>query len=190
MKGVAHRPSPTASRPLSAPPAVARPPPPRPPEFDPEVVPRLIRRGQCGRTVNCTPADIRVFTAIGAPACCGLPMNLPVSLPARVTPPPSARRRPARAGIGIEVRRFGQARGPELADALVDLSADGLGIRLEVQMVLGDRVDITLRPPGAARPISRVGQVRWCRPDAGGRYLAGISLVHPLSPVELQALIR
>ena len=111
--------------------------------------------------------------------------------PAIPTPPsPSGRRRPVRPGVGVEVHRAGQRGGPDLADGLVDLSADGLGVRLEVQMVPGEAVDVILWPPGAASGIRRPGQVRWCRPSAGGRYLAGVRLAPPLTPAEVDALAR
>jgi hypothetical protein len=158
---------------------------------DVEVVAQPLRCDRCGRTVECTPADIRVFAAIGPPCCCGVAMAFPAAPFAQaVAPAQSGRRRPARSGAGVEVRRAGQARGPNLADGLVDLSADGLGVRLEVQMVPGEGVEVVLQPPGAARPIAKAGQVRWCRPAAGGYYLAGISLARPLTALEVNGLTR
>jgi hypothetical protein len=154
-----------------------------------EYIPRYVGCDRCGRTRACTPADARVFTVIGPPRCCGRVMALDV--PTAPAPPvPAGRRRPARPGAGVEVRRSGQARGPDLADGLVDLSADGLGVRLEVQMVSGEVVDLILRPPGVAHAVHRSGQVRWCRPAAGGRYLAGISLARPLNQAEVDGLTR
>jgi hypothetical protein len=157
--------------------------------LDTEFIPRYLSCGRCGRTRACAPADARVYAVIGPPSCCGRAMAFPVSA-APPPPVPAGRRRPARRGAGVEVRRGGQARGPDLAGGLVDLSADGLGVHLEVQMVPGEAVDVTLRAPGSPRPIARPGQVRWCRPAAGGRYLAGVRLAPPLTPAEVDALSR
>jgi hypothetical protein len=157
---------------------------------DPELGSYPLRCDQCGRILECTPADVRVFSAIGPPACCGEAMAFPaVPAIAAVSARPG-RRRPARPGVVCQLRRRAQGPGPDLAHGLVDVSAHGLGVRLEAQLVPGDPVEVALSRPGMARPLVVPGQVRWCRPDAGGRYLAGVRLDRPLTAAEMDGLAR
>ena len=157
---------------------------------DPELGSYPLLCDRCGRTLECSPADVRVYTAIGPPACCGRPMQFPDVPVAPAPPPRPGRRRPARSGAGIGLRRRAPGPAPDLADGLVDLSADGLGIRLDAPMIPGEAVEVTLRAPGAVRTLVRAGEVRWCRPAAGGRYLAGVRLGRPLTPAEVDGLAR
>jgi hypothetical protein len=157
---------------------------------DPELGSYPILCDLCGRSLECSPADIRVFMAIGPPLCCGRPMQSPDVPLAPVPPPRPGRRRPARPGAGVGVRRRGPGPALELAEGLVDVSSDGVGVRLDVSMIPGEAVEITLQRPGATRPLVLPGEVRWCRPAAGGRYLAGLRLSRPLTPSELDGLAR
>ena len=45
--------------------------------LDTEFTPHRLRCDRCGRTIDCTPADFRVYVAIGPPRCCGRPMAFP-----------------------------------------------------------------------------------------------------------------
>ena len=157
---------------------------------DPELGSYPLRCDQCGRTIECTADDVRVFTADGPPPCCGQPMAFPAvpAVPAMTARP--GRRRQARPGVTIQLLR--QTTGPttDLADALVDVSAHGLGVRLTVEVAEGDQVEATLRTPGSARPLVVTGEVRWCNPVADDRYLAGIYLDRLLTVIELDSLGR
>jgi hypothetical protein len=72
----------------------------------------------------------------------------------------------------------------------VDVSADGLGVRLDAPILPGEGVEVSLFRPGAARALVYPGEIRWCRPAAGGRYLAGVRLIRPLTQFEVDALVR
>jgi hypothetical protein len=71
---------------------------------------------------------------------------------------------------------------------LVDASEDGLGVRLRVPFANGDEVTIELSRPGAGRPVTLTGKVRWCRPAPDGTYIAGVRLRRRLSFGELKNL--
>ena len=152
--------------------------------LDPTVATRPMRCDKCGRTVDCTPTDFRVYAAIGPPPCCGRPMTLVLNADR------PGRRRPARPGVRVEVRRGSAGLGPDLADGLVDVSEDGIGVRLTVQAFAGDEMEVGLRRPGGGRTITVHGLVRWCRPAAGGYYQAGIRFARPLTTAEVSELAR
>jgi hypothetical protein len=157
---------------------------------DPELGSYPLRCDRCGRILECTPADVRVYAAIGPPDCCGEPMVFPaVPAIAAVSPRPG-RRRPARPGVVCQLRRRADGPASVLAVGLVDVSAHGLGVRLEALLPPGDPVEVTLSRPVMARPVVVLGQVRWCQPDAEGHHLAGVHLDRPLTPAEMDGLAR
>ena len=143
-----------------------------------------MRCDKCGRTIDCTPTDFRVYSAIGPPPCCGKPMTL-----THETDRPG-RRRPARSGSRVEVRRGAAGLGPDLADALVDVCEDGIGVRLTAQVFSGEELALGLRRPGSGRGVIVRGTVRWCRPASGGYYQAGIKFARPLTAAEVGELAR
>jgi hypothetical protein len=157
---------------------------------DPELGSYPLRCDQCGRTIECTADDLRVFATDGPPPCCGQPMASPTIPAAPALTARPGRRRPARPGVMIQLRRRAAGSIPDLFGALADVSANGLGVRLESPADEGDRIEATMRAPSAARPVVVTGEVRWCRPVAGHRYLAGIYLDRPLTAAELDGLGR
>jgi hypothetical protein len=157
---------------------------------DPELGSYPLRCDRCGRILECTPADVRVYAALGPPACCGEPMAFPaVPAIAAVSARPG-RRRQARPGVNCQLRRRAAGPAPLLAVGLVDVSAHGLGVRLEAQLMPAESVEVTLSRPGMTRPVVVPGQIRWCQTDAGGHYLAGVRLDRPLTSAEMDGLAR
>jgi hypothetical protein len=154
------------------------------------LLPTSLRCDRCGWVRDCTPADLRVYAAIGPPACCGRPLTLPALTPIPAAEPRAERRRSARPGAAVEVRRAGDRGAPDLAAGLVDLARDGLGARVEAPIPPGEPVEVVVRAPGAARAVPRAGEVRWCRPLGGGLYLVGIRLARPLATADVDALVR
>ena len=143
-----------------------------------------MRCDRCGRAVACTPADFRVYAAIGPPPCCGRPMTLADNAER------PGRRRPARPGARAEVRRGVAGLGPDLCDRLVDVSEDGIGVRLTAQAFVGEDVEIGLQRPDSGKVVVVRGCVRWCRAAAGGYYQAGVRFARPLTAAEVSELAR
>jgi hypothetical protein len=100
------------------------------------------------------------------------------------------RRRPARGGARVEVRRGDLGLGPNLAAGLVDVSEDGAGVRLKAEVAVGDEVTIGLGRPGGGKMLANKGLVRWCRPDPAGGYQVGLSLRRRLTHADLMDLAR
>ena len=70
--------------------------------------------------------------------------------------------------------------GPDLTAGLVDVSA---AVRP------GDRGPVGLTPPGVGWAIVREpAEVRWCVSGPGGPGRAGVQLLRPLTPADLQKL--
>jgi hypothetical protein len=150
--------------------------------------PAQVRCPTCGRVADCTPTDLRVYAAIGAPRCCGKPMALPTP-----GPRPSGReaaRRPVRAGVRADVRRPGAEADADLGAALADVSADGASVRLTGPALIGDELDIApVRADG--RIAARVrAEVRWCRPIGGGLFAAGVGFRRRITLTELAEVVR
>lgn len=140
----------------------------------------------CARVIGCTPADRRVYAAIGAPRCCGRVLALPPVEPRPVGRPGS--RRPPRAGVRADVRRPGL--DEDLAVGLVDVSADGGCVRVTAPFLPGDELEVALvRADG--RVVARVpAEVRWCRPIGGGLFAAGLAFRRPLGLTELAEVVK
>src|SRR5207248_5393843 len=114
---------------------------------DPELGSYPLRCDLCGRAIECTPADVQVFAALGPPACCGQPMVFPAVPAIPLVSDRPGRRRAARPGATVQVRRRAAGPSDDLANGLVDVSANGLGVRLEAQVAVGERVEMTLWAP-------------------------------------------
>src|SRR5262245_57816707 len=155
---------------------------------DPELGSYPLRCDMCGRAVECTPADVYAYASLGPPACCGHPMLFPAVPPIPAFSARPGRRRQGRPGATVHLRRAGGS--PEPVDALVDVSANGLGVRLVAVIAHAEQVEVTLRAPGGTRTLVLPGEVRWCRPVADGRFQAGIYLLRSLTATELDGLGR
>jgi hypothetical protein len=150
--------------------------------------PAQLRCPTCGRVADCTPADLRVYAAIGAPRCCGKPMALPTP-----DPRPAAReaaRRPVRAGVRVDVRRVGPEASADLGAGVGDVSPDGCSVRITAPALVGAELDVTLiRADG--RIAARVrAEVRWCRPIGGGLFAVGVGFRHALTLTEMSEVVR
>ncbi len=120
--------------------------------------------------------------------------------PAITTTPPAGevtrqerrltRRRPARGGARLEVRRGDLGLGPDVAAGLVDVSEDGIGLRVKVEAQVDDRVTVGLGRPGGGKLLVAQGLVRWCRPEPDGRFRVGLALRRRLTHADLMDLAR
>ena len=145
-------------------------------------LPRSVRPVRVGPRLH--PADLRVYAAIGPPACCGRLLALPSPPVAGVSP--ARRRRADRLARGDRrgptVGRPGRAGPTRRAGGRVGRRARGA-----VPSVNATRGNGGSGPP-RARLNNRPGEVRWCRPAGGGLYLAGIRRARPVARAEVYAL--
>jgi hypothetical protein len=98
-------------------------------------------------------------------------------------------RRPVRGGVQLDVRRVCSDSEPNLATALLDVSAEGVGIRLTVSVVVGDELQVTICRTDGSSIVRSLGEVRWCRPIGGGLFAAGVRLVRRIALTELSELV-
>lgn len=80
--------------------------------------------------------------------------------------------------------------GPDLALFLIDVSEDGIGVRLKCPLATLDEVEVELLAPGFRKPVKRQGNVRWCRGLEDGTFLAGINLHKRLAYAEVDQIAR
>ena len=101
-----------------------------------------------------------------------------------------ARRRAITRKIGIEYRKGAMGLGPNLAVGLLDVSEDGLGVRIKVAVEPGDEAEVVLTSPGTRKAYKLLCEVRWCRDAGDGTFLAGMRLRRRLAYAELSDLAR
>lgn len=73
------------------------------------------------------------------------------------------RRRPLKKGVTLTVRRGAMGLGPNLALSTVELSDDGIQVRVKVEFKKGDEIEIGLTAVGKSKPMLLMADVRWCR---------------------------
>jgi hypothetical protein len=57
-------------------------------------------------------------------------------------------------------------------------------------MRTGDDAEVILVRSWNGRPVKLMGEIRWCRPDGAGAFLAGVRLRRRLSRKDLLDLVR
>jgi hypothetical protein len=70
------------------------------------------------------------------------------------------------------------------------VSVDGARVRLTAPAEVGEEVRVRLRRKGTRKATELAAEVRWCQPEGGGVYLAGLRLRRSLTPAELAELAR
>src|SRR4051812_38799192 len=113
---------------MSHPPHTPAPSPRDPSGGTESELPQPPQCGRCGWTVEWLAEDRERFQRDGCPVCGG---GLAGRIAACPGDPRRRVRRRARSGAWVEVRRAAPPRPDDLAVALVDVSADGLGVWLE-----------------------------------------------------------
>jgi hypothetical protein len=98
------------------------------------------------------------------------------------------RLRAAKSAVRIICQRGELFLGPNLAESLVDVSEEGLGILTREALATGERVCLTLEGVAPALQVQRLGRVAWWASAEGGRFRAGVELDTPLDYAELMAL--
>jgi hypothetical protein len=99
-----------------------------------------------------------------------------------------ADRHPVRPGSRAEVRRWGATGGPDVAEELVNVSDEGLGVRLSMFVRRGERFDVTLWGPRAEWCGRGMGVVRWCVIGGSGVFVAGLQLGRRLAARSLREM--
>jgi PilZ domain len=144
----------------------------------------------CGWEVDCLAADAARFTAAGCPQCGRGLGELPLAAQPPGDRPQEKRRRTRRTPTGtvrVAVRRAGDPAGADLAVALVDVCAEGLGVWLTEPVAPGEAVTVVITRRGA-EPIAAEAEVRWCAPGGGVTHRAGLRLRRDLTRAELAEL--
>jgi hypothetical protein len=103
----------------------------------------------------------------------------PPSWDSKVLEPPDhrlGRRKPITRKVGMAVRVGMSGLGRDLGCGLVDVTDDGLGIKLKEPIQAGREVTIDLALPGVSKPLRVIGEVRWCRAAGDGTFTAGVRL--------------
>jgi PilZ domain len=95
------------------------------------------------------------------------------------------RRRQARSGAKVEFRRGTMGLGRDLAVALIDVSEDGLRLRLTVEVKPGEEAELLVSRPGGGKALKTAAEVRWCMPAGDGTFLAGVRFRKRLAYREL-----
>jgi PilZ domain len=75
------------------------------------------------------------------------------------------RRKPLKKCVDTIVRKGTLGLGPNLAAGGVELSSDGVQLRVKCELKKGDEIEIGLTGIGRSKPMSLVADVRWCRED-------------------------
>jgi hypothetical protein len=96
------------------------------------------------------------------------------------------RRRPLKKGVTLTVRKGTMGLGPNLAAGGVEVSDDGIQVKLKSELKKGDEVEIGLVGIGRGKPMTMIADIRWCRPDEEGEaFFAGIKFRRRLAYSEL-----
>jgi len=96
------------------------------------------------------------------------------------------RRRPLKKGVALTIRKGTMGLGPNLAAGGVEVSHDGIQVKVKSELKKGDEVEIGLVGIGRSKAMTMVADVRWCRPNEDGdAFLAGIRFRKRLSHAEI-----
>jgi hypothetical protein len=88
----------------------------------------------------------------------------------------AGQRRPVKRKVEIAVRVGRLGIGADIGSELIDVSEEGLGMRLKASVPVGRELCIELLLTGTRKPLRLVAQVRWCEPAGDGTFLTGVLL--------------
>jgi hypothetical protein len=156
----------------------------------------LLRCPACLRVELRPPETFQRLTTNHWPECCGRLM-VPAGPAASATPDPDidatlcadrrgGDRRSPRVDARVECRRVGP--GPDVAIALLDVSARGLKLAVRGLLRRGERVRVAVGLPGEPWAYHGPAVVRWSVPGAEGTALVGLRLRRPFTARKLAAL--
>jgi hypothetical protein len=102
----------------------------------------------------------------------------------------TSRRRPPRGGVKVAVRAGTMGLGPDLSAGLIDVSDDGICVRLKAPLPVRTEAEVSFERVGSNRPVKLLAEVRWCVTDPDGGIRAGLQLRHRLPFAQLMDLCR
>jgi hypothetical protein len=82
-------------------------------------------------------------------------------------------RKPPRAGAEVACRPEPVTIGPNLALAVLDLSADGIRLLVKAPLETGQKIEVDLEGIGYCRPLKLAAEVVWSLPTADGNWCVG-----------------
>lgn len=85
-----------------------------------------------------------------------------------------APRRKPKGGSRVSCRKGALGLGPNIAQALLDLSEGGVRMLVGASLKQGQEVEVALSGPGVAREVTRLGEVIWSLETAGGNHCVGV----------------
>lgn len=94
-------------------------------------------------------------------------------------------RRPVTRRADVSLRAGTLGLGPNLATGLVDVSEEGLGVKLNGAVEPGAEVEVIVSFPVASKSFKLHGVVCWCNLGPGETFVAGIRLRRRLTHAEL-----
>jgi hypothetical protein len=100
------------------------------------------------------------------------------------------RRRTLKKGVALTLRKGAMGLGPNLATGGVEVSDDGIQLRVKTELKRGDEVELGLTGIGRSKPMIMMADVRWCQPqeeDEG--FLVGVKFRRRLSYADLALLV-
>jgi hypothetical protein len=103
----------------------------------------------------------------------------------RLTP-----RRKPKGGTRVSCRKGALGLGPNIAQALLDLSEGGIRLLVGTPLKTGQEVEVGLSGPSVAREITRLGEVIWSVETAGGNHCIGVQFVKRLDHATLRDLTQ
>jgi hypothetical protein len=99
-----------------------------------------------------------------------------------------AGRRPPLGGVRLVVRRWDDGLGPNIAEGVLDVSAEGLRVILPIEPTHSDLFEVTLWDPDGVQRGHVLAGVRWWRCERDGLVIAGLVFGRSLSRADLDAL--
>ena len=98
-------------------------------------------------------------------------------------------RRRARQSVQVECRNGAYGLGPNLSQRVLDLSDTGVRLVVQQALACADEVEIIVSAYGIAKPIKRLGNVRWQVKLEGDDFCVGIEFQKRLAYRDWQNLI-
>lgn len=151
-----------------------------------ESAPSQVRCRECGRIAECNEADLRVYRAIGPPLCCDTVMQLPAERPSEHR---KGTRRTVHRDVHAHIRRAADETGHNLCIGVIDISVDGLGVRVNVSMGVGEEFEAIVYKVGVRPNLTRRAKVQSCRPIGGGLFSVGLMFTEPLKLTDVAKLV-
>src|SRR5262245_11631874 len=103
------------------------------------------------------------------------------------------KRKPLKKGVEVAVRKGTLGLGPNLAVAGLEISDDGIQVRIKSELKAGEEVEVRLTGVGRSKPVPLIANVRWCRLDAtdpsGKTFLLGAQFRHRLTHAQIAEFV-